>query len=141
MFARGFAGELKAGDRVLLNGPMGSGKSTFARALIKALGVEQDSEGSPSFAIAHEYGSIVHLDLYRLKSEMEIEEAGIPAYFWEGESIVLVEWLASFPGFEEDVLNKSGSRGVWSLSFSFTQSSEVRSLEIRKIVARPQKAG
>ena len=123
----------------MLNGPMGAGKSTFARALIKALGVEKDSEGSPSFAIAHEYGSVVHLDLYRLKVEIEIEEAGIPAYFWEGDSIVLVEWLSSFPSFEEDVLTKSGSRQVWSLSFSFTESSELRTLEVKKLEGRLQK--
>ena len=116
---------------------MGAGKSTFARALIKSLGVEQESEGSPSFAIAHEYRakklSIVHIDLYRLKSELEIEEAGIPSYFWEGNSIVLVEWISSFPSFEEDVLAKSGPKRVWVLSFAFGKNAEMRSLEIKRV--------
>src|SRR5581483_10858229 len=69
--AQELADELSPGDRVLLEGPMGAGKSTFARALIRALGVDQGAEGSPTFAIAHEYRSkkkgrdcaIVHLDL------------------------------------------------------------------------------
>src|SRR5271156_4913445 len=77
--ARAFAAVLNSGDRVLLEGPLGAGKSTFARALLEGLGVIQPPEGSPSFAIAHEYscvrGQVVHVDLYRLKHESEIEEA------------------------------------------------------------------
>ena len=57
---------LAQGSRVLLEGPMGAGKTTFARALLRALGVRQPPEGSPTFAIAHEYdsprGGVVHYD-------------------------------------------------------------------------------
>src|SRR4051812_3947202 len=75
--ASALAAELSPGDRVLLEGVMGAGKSTFARALIEALGVRQVPEGSPSFAIAHEYLTdakleVIHLDLYRIRSEAEI---------------------------------------------------------------------
>src|SRR4051812_16090482 len=78
------AAEIRPGDRVLLEGPMGAGKTTFSRALLAGLGVEQPPEGSPTFAIAHEYrtsrpggvGQVVHIDFYRLRSESEIEEAG-----------------------------------------------------------------
>src|SRR5262245_58300605 len=76
--ARELAGELRNGDRVLLEGTLGAGKTTFARALLEALGVHQPPEGSPTFAIAHEYRAravpeIVHIDFYRLKHESEIE--------------------------------------------------------------------
>ncbi|MGZ3686854.1 MAG: tRNA (adenosine(37)-N6)-threonylcarbamoyltransferase complex ATPase subunit type 1 TsaE [Bdellovibrionota bacterium] len=105
------ARELAPGDRVLLEGVMGAGKTTFARALLSALGVHQPPEGSPTFAIAHEYeaprGDVVHIDYYRLKSEAEIEDAGIPGYYWERQAIVISEWLAQFPEFERAVL-KSG---------------------------------
>src|SRR4051812_19325140 len=81
--ARDFAAVLSRGDRVLLEGEMGVGKTTFARALLEGLGVVQPPEGSPTFAIAHEYfsarGDVVHIDFYRLKSEAEIEDAGVSA--------------------------------------------------------------
>ncbi len=90
---------------------MGVGKTTFARALLAGLGLEQPPEGSPTFAIAHEYdtpqGPVVHMDFYRLKSEIEIDEAGIPSYFWERDLIAITEWLSSWPNFEREVL-KSG---------------------------------
>src|SRR5882672_2202647 len=96
LLARGLATELVSGDRVLLEGPLGAGKTTFARALLEGLGVEQPPEGSPTFAIAHEYRArgreVVHIDFYRLKHESEIDEAGIPAYFWERDAIVICEW-------------------------------------------------
>ncbi len=105
------ARELRPKDRVLLEGPMGVGKTTFARALLSGLGLDQPPEGSPTFAIAHEYdspkGSIVHMDFYRLRSELEIDDAGIPSYFWDRDLIVITEWLSSWPKFEAQVL-KSG---------------------------------
>ena len=89
---------------------MGSGKSTFARALLESLGASRPAEGSPSFAIAHEYetprGETVHVDFYRIRSEREIAEAGIPAYYWERDAIVISEWLSNWPKFESAVLER-----------------------------------
>ena len=61
---------VKSGDVIALTGTLGAGKTTFARMLLKRLGVDQPPEGSPSFAIAHEYGAsrskgfdrVVHVD-------------------------------------------------------------------------------
>ncbi len=122
---------------MLLEGEMGAGKSTFARALIKGLGVNKPPEGSPSFALAHEYrsvkGEIVHLDFYRLKSELEIEEAGIHDYFWERDAIVLSEWISNFPSFEASVMNdRLKSRAVWTVRIKFGSSPDTRELEIRR---------
>ncbi len=87
---------------------MGAGKTTFARALIEGLGVVQPPEGSPTFAIAHEYvsprGDVVHIDFYRIKNEAEIEDAGLTSYFWEREALVLAEWTSLWPAFRDALL-------------------------------------
>jgi tRNA threonylcarbamoyl adenosine modification protein YjeE len=127
---------LKSGDRVFLEGEMGAGKTTFARALLAGLGVSQPPEGSPSFAIAHEYdalrGNVVHIDFYRLKHESEIEDAGIAAYFWERRAIVVSEWISMFPDFEAAVceasLRGSSESRIWKVSLEF--SRDLRNLKI-----------
>lgn len=91
---------------------MGAGKSTLARALIDALGVDRAAEGSPTFAIAHEYVSrrgirILHADGYRLKSEVELESTGLLEPLWDPDTLVLFEWLDLFPVTEEKLF-KSG---------------------------------
>jgi tRNA A37 threonylcarbamoyladenosine biosynthesis protein TsaE len=118
---------------------MGAGKTTFARALLAGLGVVQPPEGSPSFAIAHEYdsprGSVVHIDFYRLKHESEIEDAGIGAYFWERPGIVVSEWISMFPPFEaavRDVASRPDSQArIWKVSLSFSPADpNFRNLQI-----------
>lgn len=128
------AGEIQLNDRICLEGPMGSGKSTFARMLLNSLGIQQSSEGSPTFPIAHEYecskGGIVHLDFYRIKNETEIEFAGIPAYYWERSLIVISEWLSMWSEFEEKVYKFSSGR-IWRVSLSFSShSTSHRGIEI-----------
>jgi tRNA threonylcarbamoyl adenosine modification protein YjeE len=120
--ASSLASELREGDRVILEGEMGVGKSTFAKALLHALGITQPPEGSPSFAIAHEYhcsrGDVIHLDLYRLKSEEELEDAGVNAYYWERRAMVLSEWLSLFDDFFQAVVEKSVDR-VWKVDLDW----------------------
>ncbi len=119
----------------MLEGEMGAGKTTFARSLLQGLGVVQPPEGSPSFAIAHEYqslkGTVVHIDFYRLKSDVEIEEAGITAYYWEREALVVSEWISMFPEFEEAVLSDS-SQQVWIVRLELSDSDR-RNISIEQI--------
>jgi tRNA threonylcarbamoyladenosine biosynthesis protein TsaE len=78
-------------------GEMGAGKTTFINALCRALGVEDDSTSSPSFAIVNEYRSdttaelIYHFDLYRLENIEDALEIGIEDYFDSG-ALCLLEW-------------------------------------------------
>lgn len=86
----------QAGDRLLLllNGPMGAGKTQFTRFFVEALG--SDEASSPSFAIHNTYstlaGPIDHMDLFRLESEDDLESTGFWDFFRERRGIVIVEW-------------------------------------------------
>ena len=88
---------LVAGDSILLQGPIGAGKSHFARALIEARLAAQglaEEVPSPTFTLVQTYDDglveIWHSDLYRLNGPADIDELGL----WEAfdSAICLVEW-------------------------------------------------
>ena len=86
------AKELKAGDLVILIGPLGAGKTTLTRGVGAGLGVE-GNVSSPTFVIARTHkrdglAPLVHVDAYRLGSPAELDDLDIPF----ASSIVLVEW-------------------------------------------------
>ena len=92
-FAAEFGRGLKAGDFVGFSGALGSGKTTFVKAIVSAR-LEGDPATSPSFTFWHRYAgtpSIDHLDLYRVEDSRELAELGLEDAF-DGSSIVLVEW-------------------------------------------------
>jgi tRNA threonylcarbamoyl adenosine modification protein YjeE len=94
----GIAGRLQAGDAVALWGDLGAGKTTLARAILKALGVAEDVP-SPTFTIVQSYDTprlkIGHYDLYRIKSPRELDELGLDDALADGA--VLVEWPERAP--------------------------------------------
>lgn len=85
---------------IAFHGEMGAGKTTFIHALCDIKGVK-DVVGSPTFSIINEYhypgGKIYHIDLYRLKDELEAERAGIEDCIYS-DQYCLVEWPERAPG-------------------------------------------
>lgn len=86
---------LRAGDTLLLSGPIGSGKSFFARALIRArMGNADEEVPSPSFTLVQTYQAagveIWHCDLYRLTTAQDVWELGLDEAFVR--AICLIEW-------------------------------------------------
>lgn len=78
---------------ILLEGPLGAGKTAFVGECVKQLG-GQDSD-SPTFSIINEYNCSVpvyHVDLYRLESEEEIESTGFWDLFDNERGYIFVEW-------------------------------------------------
>jgi tRNA threonylcarbamoyladenosine biosynthesis protein TsaE len=79
---------------VALEGPLGAGKTTFAQALARGLGVTEPAT-SPTYALVHRYegrrGPVFHLDCYRLRRPEEAGDLGWEALLAEGDA-VLVEW-------------------------------------------------
>ncbi|HXQ68013.1 MAG TPA: tRNA (adenosine(37)-N6)-threonylcarbamoyltransferase complex ATPase subunit type 1 TsaE [Alphaproteobacteria bacterium] len=83
----------RVGDVLALAGPLGVGKTAFARAFITALGGEEEVP-SPTFTLVqlYELGTLTlyHFDLYRLERPEEAYELGIEEAFAEG--VTLIEW-------------------------------------------------
>jgi len=91
------AARLVPGDVVLVQGELGSGKTTFVRGACRALGVV-DPVTSPTFTVGHVYASsgaeVAHLDLYRLGSLADEDPALLDDYLTP-ERIAFVEWPES----------------------------------------------
>lgn len=103
--ARQIAQALRPGDVVALTGGLGAGKTTLARAVIRALGHEGEVP-SPSFAIIELYDlpdvrlPLVHADFYRLERPEEAEEIGLDDY--RQGAAMIAEWPDHAGGFAHE---------------------------------------
>lgn len=98
--AQVLAAHLRPGDSVLLDGPVGAGKSFIARAALQSMmaaaGQPVEDVPSPSFTLVQTYDiggqEVIHADLYRLSMPDELTELGLEEAF--AQSIVFLEWPA-----------------------------------------------
>ena len=103
--AAAFAEIVEPGDVVVLDGPVGAGKTVFVRGLCEALEVPRSAGvSSPSYALVHLYDggrlALAHLDLYRLEGDDELEALGFRDLL-EADRVVLVEWPGQAPSVRE----------------------------------------
>lgn len=86
---------VRPGDVIALSGELGAGKTSIARGLLAALGLEGEAP-SPSFAIVQPYAPpevrmpVLHVDLYRIEDPDEAEELGLDDA--RDDSLLIVEW-------------------------------------------------
>ncbi len=89
---------------VLLEGELGSGKTTITRGIAKGLGVNS-YVNSPSFLIVKEYQGakmdLYHMDTYRIESVEELLDIGIEEYF-DNKGVVVIEWPEILEGIIPD---------------------------------------
>ncbi|MBO5905392.1 MAG: tRNA (adenosine(37)-N6)-threonylcarbamoyltransferase complex ATPase subunit type 1 TsaE [Kiritimatiellae bacterium] len=122
--ARKFAEGLKPGDVICLEGDLGAGKTTFTQGLAAALGVS-GRVTSPTFCIVQEHSGegklLVHMDLYRLHGEEDVEAIGWEDYLARG-AIMVVEWP-----------ERAGSlipNNAYHIAFRYREGEENRSIRI-----------
>jgi tRNA threonylcarbamoyladenosine biosynthesis protein TsaE len=124
--ARKFTEGLKSGDVICLEGDLGAGKTTFTQGLAAALGVS-GRVTSPTFCIVQEHLGdgklLVHMDLYRLHGEEDVEAIGWEDYLARG-AIMVVEWP-----------ERAGSlvpESAYHIIFRYNEGEESRAIQIDK---------
>ena len=101
------AAAVRPGDVVTLSGSLGAGKTSIARGLLAALGLEEEAP-SPTFAIVQPYAPpetrlpVMHVDLYRIEHVDELDELGLDEA--REDSVLLIEWPERAPGRWPDAL-------------------------------------
>ena len=88
---------LAGGEIILLDGPLGAGKTVFVKGLASALGIDTDEVTSPSFTLVNRYDegrlTLYHLDLYRLGEGASAAHAvDLDELLTDERAVVVIEW-------------------------------------------------
>jgi len=107
--------ELRGGEIILLNGPLGAGKTMLVKGIAAALGIDQEDVTSPSFTLVNPHPGrllLYHIDLYRLDEGASAAHAvDLDEILTDENAVVIIEWaerLGHYPLPE----------GVWRISIS-----------------------
>ena len=103
---------------VLLQGPIGAGKTSFVQGIAKGLSISEDIT-SPTFALSHHYNSgkipLIHLDLYRLEDISSAKEVFLSEEeeALQNRAILVIEWPELIEKFIED---------YWKIEISYAKN-------------------
>jgi tRNA threonylcarbamoyl adenosine modification protein YjeE len=115
-FARRVAKDVAIGDVILLDGPLGTGKTTFTKMLVAVLNDGETAVTSPTFTLMHQYEGptkVVHLDAYRLAGPADLDGLGF-AEASDG-AVALIEWG------ERVAAAFSSREGVWQIRLAHVE--------------------
>jgi len=125
--AAAIAAELAPGDVLVLGGDLGAGKTTFTKALGKALGIDEHIT-SPTFTLAQQYDggrlTLHHLDVYRLDSIDEVIDLALPELYESG-GVVVIEW--------GDTIAPALPAGYALVRFGFGEGDDDRQISVTAI--------
>ncbi len=114
-----FAQGLNPKSIILLQGPIGAGKTSFVQGIAKGLSISEDIT-SPTFALSHHYNTgtipLIHIDLYRLENSLMAKEFFISEEeeAIQNDAIMVIEW----PELIKPVLNT-----FWKIEISYAKNS------------------
>jgi tRNA threonylcarbamoyladenosine biosynthesis protein TsaE len=124
--AKEFSSKLKNGDRIILNGELGSGKTFFIKACLSFFGI--NNVNSPTFAIVNEYNNeykFYHFDFYRINDISELYDIGFYDYLNDEESVIFIEWGNLFP----DILPKKKTEINFKIAGDFERELEIKNYD------------
>ena len=113
-----FAQGLNPKSIILLQGPIGAGKTSFVQGIAEGLSIEDDIT-SPTFSLSHHYNSgtipLIHIDLYRLENSMMAKEFFLSEEeeAIQNEAIMVIEW----PELIQSVLDN-----YWKVEISYAEN-------------------
>ncbi|HYJ46003.1 MAG TPA: tRNA (adenosine(37)-N6)-threonylcarbamoyltransferase complex ATPase subunit type 1 TsaE [Pyrinomonadaceae bacterium] len=95
---------LTGGEVILLDGPLGAGKTVFVKGLASALGIDTDEVTSPSFTLVNRYDdgrlTLYHLDLYRLNEGASAAHAvDLDELLTDERAVLVIEWAERMGGY------------------------------------------
>lgn len=131
--AKQVAAHLNGGDVLLLTGDLGTGKTTFVKALAQTMGI-QDDVTSPTFSLMNIYKindhnlkikNLVHIDTYRMNKADEFKEIGAEDYISDPENISVIEW----PEKIKKIIKKSIKGRIIEITFTHG-SKETRQITV-----------
>lgn len=149
-FGEDFALALVKGDLVTLSGDLGAGKSSLARAVIRAIADDEGLEvPSPTFTLVQSYEAlrlpVAHADLYRISHGEELDELGLVEFLEDG--VVLSEWpeqaegFLPEPSFAVTLTHEGAGRRIVISGTDAAISRLERTLKIRTFLENNDRAG